>query len=466
MEDYVDGHASKITFSAKLYLDGYMHYHFAVDYTKDEILYLTFSTSWNKDGSLNSQTTVSFTRSQVVKLLKEILTGIDENSEIGKRLSKNDLNNINMVKKLLVDTGIIDKQDITIGKIDNTLKGIVPTVFKVLDFIKDATIRPNVDNRTIHIEKDYDYVSKKTGEVTTYSTNIDLKEDKTSSTNTDYIFDIKKLLINNKITINGIIKVKKYEGTIYVNKSKAISLNGMENLAVAFFNSVEEMNFNITGTAGMGIGKLELAGIDVDCRVAYVNGIIRGYIHLKVPAVLAVTKTPLTASAINSYIYIDDKDIYMYKDVKYTDWFKTKHDYSYRKNTYKGFMKNIADNMIFLLNFTDTIANQITNSGDEIKLVPDKFLTSYSYKNDSYNMVLDLKNGLSNNMFSDLSMSIKTGNYNSKSYLRSFSGSTKLFSILSMTFDFKENGCFGSKPNMNVINTYFDNLSKFSYYKE
>jgi hypothetical protein len=122
--------------------------------------------------------------------------------------------------------------------------------------------------------------------------------------------------------------------------------------------------------------------------------------------------------------------------------------------------------MIFLLNFTDTIANQITNSGDEIKLVPDKFLTSYSYKNDSYNMVLDLKNGLSNNMFSDLSMSIKTGNYISKSYLRSFSGSTKLFSILSMTFDFKENGCFGSKPNMNVINTYFDNLSKFSYYKE
>ena len=153
----------------------------------------------------------------------------------------------------------------------------------------------------------------------------------------------------------------------------------------------------------------------------------------------------------------------MYKDYSYT---KTKHQYSYRKNTYSGFMNNIMDNVIFIFNLQKTIVDAMTNSSNNFVLVPDKLLKSYSYVNDSFNMVVDLPNGLSTSMFKELTLSTKISEYEGEKYLSSFSGKTTIFSVINAKFEFNENGCFGNPPDMTIIPRNMKSNENYQFYNE
>lgn len=156
----------------------------------------------------------------------------------------------------------------------------------------------------------------------------------------------------------------------------------------------------------------------------------------------------------------------MYKDYSYTEWRNTKHQYSYRKNTYAGFMNNIMDNVIFMFNLQKTIVDAMTNSSNDFVVVPDRLLKAYSYVNDSFNMTIDLPNGLSTSMFKELTLSLKINEYEGNKYLSSFSGETTIFSIINAKFNFTESGCFGNPPDMTIIPRNMDLNANYQFYNE
>ena len=468
----VEDGPDKVTFSMKVYMTGMIHYYVALEYNEDEELYITFSTNWNDNyGDLISKTSFMITRDQIKSLFKEILMGIDENSEIGKLLSPNDINNINMVKDILVKTGVLDKNEIEIGKVEMSLKGIVPIVYKVLDFLKDATISPNREDRSILLKKDIDVTVD--GETVSTSTTIRLFEEKVNNgiskdISTNYHIQIDNLEANS-IKIHGRVTIKRYDDIVYVDKSNVMVLTNIEDLSLALFNSIEKMQFNISGIIKAKLLGMYNIDVDVQARVSYVGDEIEGYIYLDVPCMELVTipfGKLLPSKYIHTEIFIQDGVIYMYKDYSYRELFNTKHQYSYRKNTYSGFMNNIMDNVIFIFNLQKTIVDAMTNSSNNFVLVPDKLLKSYSYVNDSFNMVVDLPNGLSTSMFKELTLSTKISEYEGEKYLSSFSGKTTIFSVINAKFEFNENGCFGNPPDMTIIPRNMKSNENYQFYNE
>ena len=201
---------------------------------------------------------------------------------------------------------------------------------------------------------------------------------------------------------------------------------------------------------------------------APVDDVIVGYMYLDIPCVpIATVPTgTLTAKYIHTEIVFKEGYVYMYKDYSYTEWFRTKHQESYRKNTGDGFLKNIMDNIIFIFNLQETIVNAMTNSSADFKVVPDRLLKSYKFENNEYAMVLDLPNGLTTDMFRELTLKLRIGTYDDKLYLKGFSGETTMFSIMKATFNFQENGAFGVDPDLSIVDPNIENDTKYALYNE
>ena len=124
------------------------------------------------------------------------------------------------------------------------------------------------------------------------------------------------------------------------------------------------------------------------------------------------------------------------------------------------------DNVIFIFNLQSTIVDAMTNSSNDFVLVPDKLLKSYSYIDDSFNMTIDLPNGLTTSMFKELTLSTRISDYEGEKYLSSFSGETTMFSVINAKFDFTENGCFGNPPDMTIIPRNMKLNENYQFYTE
>lgn len=217
--------------------------------------------------------------------------------------------------------------------------------------------------------------------------------------------------------------------------------------------------------------------IGFEGRVAYVDDAIQGYIYMN------IERIPIAMDSFNSlenYIYIDNDIIYMKRVKKYTQWFQEKTETLYRKSTLAGFGKNMLGengHLDFLFSFTNIVTNAMTSSSMNFTLVSEELFGGYSYNSETgvYSLILDLPNGLTTDLFSELNMSIGTatyptlqgdGTFKDELYLRSFKGNISVFSMMHISFDFVENGCFGTLVDMSVVPTNLAEDTNYSFYNE
>jgi hypothetical protein len=429
-----------------------MHYYFALQYDLSENLYISFSVDWDDDLNPLTPMNISLQRVQIIDILKTVLTNIDEDSEIGKTMSS--LDGVNQVKELVSKLGLIDGNELDIKKVEMNIESIAPIVFNVLDFIADASIVFENDD-TISFVKEMDLVSD--DEVITTSSSINLKM--IGDTSKVYVISINKMNVGS-MKISGVINISEYEDDIVVDLSNVIALDGLEYLTEALFNSIENMKFMISGNLTMKMGSLSLADVTLEARVGYLDGSIQGYMKVVVPYKAGITNAKTT-----TYIYIQDGHVFMNRITEKILF--TKASNTYRKNTFSGFMNNFMDNFIYIMNFTSTISNQFNNDSDFV-IVEDQFLESYSYDeaNQMFEIGIDLANGLSTSMFDTLTLKIGLEENDGVNYLRSFNGSVTMFKILSMSFDFQEQGCFGTEVDLSVIPSSLSTNDNYSYYNE
>lgn len=443
----------KVTFSAELYITGSMHYYFALQYGLDERLYISFSVDWDEQTKeVLTPMIISFSRQEIIDLFTVILNNIDEDSEIGKTMDNFDT--LNQIKSLIVSTGLINGDVLKPNKVDMKLSSIVPMVFKILDFLKGATFDINQD-KVIHVEKEY-VIPNEVEDIYTLSI-IDLLQI-SSGENIDYLINISQLKLGN-ITISGGLKVSKFEDDIVFEIGSAINMDGLSTLGEGLFNSINKMKFLIEGQLTMKLLGIYNVNIKMDARVKYVDGEIQGYIHFNVPYVLAATNS---TGGANSYVFFTKDMIYMRKDAVTSYLVTSKTKTTFRKCTYQEFMNNMIDNIVYLLDFTNLIANAMQKDNTFV-ITEDKFLKSYAYNSteSSHSLVLDLAGGLGTTMFSeDLVLKI-TNSINSsdnKSYLKRFNGSLKVFSVIGLTFDFEEKAGFGAEVvfDESLVNSLFN----------
>lgn len=451
----------KVTFRAQLILTGAINFYVGATFGEDELLYLQLTSKYDAETltPLTDGTMLKFTRDDIIQIITNVLNGIDEDTEIGKRLST--FAGVNIVKDLFLKLNILDENMTEIKGEGMSFDSIVKTVYKALAVIQDSKMI---------VQDNYINIAKTNEEM---DVNISLNYNPLDSL---YTVMIKQLALEG-FSVNGAITISSYNEVCNMDTPENYTdMGGLPALTEALFNSIENMKFQITGTL-----QLKILGFPIDvkmeARIAYVDDAIQGYIYMNVGHVALAMDS---FNSLEDYIYIDHDIIYMKRVKKYTQWFSEKTEILYRKATLGGFGKNILGengHLDFLFSFSNLVTNAMAADSMSFTVVPEELFDGYSYNNETgvYDITLDLPTGLTTTLFSKLKISIGTATYptlqddgttKDELYLRSLKGSVTIFVALSLTFDFVEEGCFGTPVDMTVVPTNLAEDANYAFYNE
>lgn len=270
-----------------------------------------------------------------------------------------------------------------------------------------------------------------------------------------------------------------------------IDVSTADSLLKGFGNTATNLNFDITAKATLGLNlgllKFDLENVPISAKLKYDTDGVYGKIHVDVPYMALVTNKNFdvpktTTETINetsktktevktSYSIIKDSQkietdmfvvpnsIYINKKVSYklkktvttTEykkiifWIKQsskketrildENQNFYLKESYKEMQKNIAKDLCFALNFTDSLADKISNSSDNGDVsnpnIKDIF-RNYTYDGSgTYRFDLNL-GSLTNNALGLTGIDVIK---NSDGYLNKLLIDSKLYSVISIKLD-------------------------------
>ncbi|MBP5444769.1 MAG: hypothetical protein J6Y28_01225 [Acholeplasmatales bacterium] len=259
--------------------------------------------------------------------------------------------------------------------------------------------------------------------------------------------NVKDFEINNDI-LNANFELLEDANITNANYSGCLNFTGISGLVKAALNNYSkgEIAFSGSATVKFLTGGVEI-NFDVKLDFDY-EGKLRGAINLSVEKLgLGLLGSIIISHESTSQIYIQNNMIYISRKTNST---------STRKMTLSEFGKDALEQIIWLLDFTDTIADTIRNTeAKEIKI--EEVLKSYSGSDNSYNVTLDGEKLVGSTLFGDISLGLKTTKINNEDYLSSASISTKIVSVVSVSADVTFNNntiSWSSFPSIETLNGY------------
>ena len=261
--------------------------------------------------------------------------------------------------------------------------------------------------------------------------------------------------INSDI-LNSHFELLADENISNANYSGCLNFNGIGNLVKAGLDNYSNGEIAISGKINMEIdipllNLINIDNVEIDAKLDFdYNGKFRGYIYLKMPKVLIATK-----NETHNYIYIQDDMIYIKRIAKATTIFSSDSTET-RKMSLADFGKDAMDQIIWICNFGDTVANAIKNS-EKVDPKIEEVLKSYSSSNNKYNVTLDGEKLVGSSSFSDIDLALTTTTINDELYLNTIKVNTKLVSIIAVDASLTVNNNaidWSFFPTLSTLNSY------------
>ncbi len=237
--------------------------------------------------------------------------------------------------------------------------------------------------------------------------------------------DVSEFEINNDI-LNGHFTLLPDENISAANYSGCLNLNGISGLIKAGLNTYNNGEMSLSGSLNMTALLVINKEVSVDAKLKFKDG-FKAYIHIHVPSLLAKNDT-------DTYIYIQDGMIYMKRQTEEGGFLGlgTHTVTATRKMTLSEFSDDSIDQIIWIFNFTDLIAEQVKAEREPIKI--EEVLEAYSGKNNVYKVTLNGAKLVGSNLFGSLVLDVKTnGTYITNIDIEE----TTILAIISMSASFK-----------------------------
>ena len=237
--------------------------------------------------------------------------------------------------------------------------------------------------------------------------------------------DVSEFEINNDI-LNGHFVLLTDEDITAANYNGCLDLNGIGNLIKAGLNTYNNGEMSLSGSLNMTAIAIINKEVSVDAKLKFVDG-FKAYIHIHVPNLLAKSDT-------DTYIYIQDGMIYMKRQTEEGGFLGlgTHTVTATRKMTLSAFSDDSINQIIWIFNFVDLIADQIKAEREPIKI--EEVLEAYSGKNNVYKVTLNGAKLVGSNLFGSLVLDVKTdGTYITNIDIEK----TTILAIISMSASFK-----------------------------
>ena len=211
--------------------------------------------------------------------------------------------------------------------------------------------------------------------------------------------DVSEFEINNDI-LNGHFTLLPDENISAANYNGCLNLNGISGLIKAGLNTYNNGEMSLSGSLNMSALLVINKEVSVDAKLRFTDG-FKAYIHIHVPSLLAKDDT-------DTYIYIQDGMIYMKRQTEEGGFLGlgTHTVTKTRKMTLSEFSDDSIEQIIWIFNFTDLIAEQVKAEREPIKI--EEVLEAYSGKNNVYKVTLNGAKLVGSNLFGSLVLDVKT----------------------------------------------------------
>ncbi len=254
--------------------------------------------------------------------------------------------------------------------------------------------------------------------------------------------------INGDILNSNFILLEDKEITS-ANYSGCLDFNGIGNLIKALLNNYNNGEIELSGTVDLDLIGIKVAGVTVNAKIDFdYEGKLRAHIYLKVPYVIIATK-----ATTESNIYILNDMIYIKRSAKPLIG-STSTDT--RKMSLSDFGKDALEQIIWICNFGDMVANAIRDA-ESVDPKIEEVLKSYSGKNNSYNVTLDGEKLVGSTAFGDINLGLTTTTINSNLYLDKITINAKIVSVITIDATLTSNNgtiSWSDFPSVATLNSY------------
>ena len=254
--------------------------------------------------------------------------------------------------------------------------------------------------------------------------------------------------INGDILNSNFILLEDKEITS-ANYNGCLDFNGIGNLIKALLNNYNNGEIELDGTVDLDLLGMNVAGVTVKAKVDFdYEGKLRAYIYIKVPYVLIATK-----ATTESNIYILDDMIYIKRSAKPLIG-STSTDT--RKMSLSDFGKDALEQIIWICNFGDLVANAIINA-ESVDPKIEEVLKSYSGNNNIYSVTLDGEKLVGSTAFGDINLGLTTTTIDNNLYLNKITINAKIVSVITIDATLTVNNgtiSWSDFPSLATLNSY------------
>ena len=168
------------------------------------------------------------------------------------------------------------------------------------------------------------------------------------------------------------------------------------------------------------------AGVDLDCKLDFSNGKLKGYIYLDISKLGIDILGLLIKKDTKTYIYIQNDMIYLKRVAGSST--------ETRKMSLSDFGKDALEQIIWIFNFGSTVANAIRDA-EKVDPKIEEVLKTYSGSNNTYKVKLDGEKLVGSNVFGDINVELTTKKINELDYLSKISADATLAAVLGLDVD-------------------------------
>lgn len=210
-------------------------------------------------------------------------------------------------------------------------------------------------------------------------------------------------------SLNGLIKYKKLyiDSFTPIDSNTYMDMDSVDEGVLIGMNTYELYEYDIHATLDVTMF-LKTITIDADIKLSLNDG-LKGMVKLEIPYDMLLTK-----NKTDTYLYIE-KDIVYVKRVIYK--YKLFQGYvvdstEYKKEDRAGFEDHIVDRLLYLLNLSDFVCDQINKSTSTISTTEsihiDQILTSYKFTGNEYQINLNIETLTKTSLISEANLVIKS----------------------------------------------------------
>ena len=259
--------------------------------------------------------------------------------------------------------------------------------------------------------------------------------------------------INNDI-LDSHFEMLPDENITSANYNGCLNLNGISNLIKAGLDNYNKGEIELNGSANLELIGIKLAGVTIKAKIDFdYEGKLRAEMYIKVPKVIIATN-----AETEDYIYIYNDMIYI-KRVTQEGGFLgigTKEVTATRKMSLSDFGKDALEQIIWIFNFGDTVANAIREA-EAVDPKIEEVLKSYSKSNNTYSVTLDGEKLVGSNAFDDINLGLTVTTINNLYYLSNISINATIVSVIKVDANLTVNNgtiSWSSFPSATTLNSY------------